>query len=72
MVGLKKIQKDIGIKLKDLRLAKGLSQEELYFHTKISRDHISNIENGKRPVNVKTLYKFAKFFKVDIIYFFQK
>ena len=32
--------------------------------------HLSNIELGKHPVNIKTLYKLAQFFEVDMKYFF--
>ncbi len=69
-MGLKKIQNEIGRKIKDLRLEQNLTQEELAYLIKISRDHLSNIENGKYPINIKNLYKIAVFFKVDMKYFF--
>ncbi len=69
-MGLKKIQNELGRRLRDLRLERELTQEELAFEVKISRDHLSNIENGKFPINIKTLYKLSKFFDVDIKYFF--
>ena len=57
-------------RLKNLRLEKELSQEAVAFEVEISRDHLSNIENGKHSINIKTLYKLAEFFKVDMKYFF--
>lgn len=69
-MGLRKIQNELGRRLRKLRLQKGLSQEELAFEVDISRDHLSNIELGKFPINIKTLYKLAEFFGVDIKYFF--
>ena len=69
-MGIRKIQNELGRRLKRLRIEKELTQEELAFEVKISRDHLSNIELGKYPVNIKTLYKLAKFFDVDIKYFF--
>lgn len=69
-MGIRKIQNELGRKLKALRLDKGLTQEQLAFEVDISRDHLSNIELGKHPVNIKTLYKFAQFFEVDMKYFF--
>ena len=69
-MGLKKIQIELGKKLKNLRLNQNLTQDELAFAVKISRDHISNIENGKYPINIKNLYKLAQYFEVDIKYFF--
>ena len=69
-MGIRKIQNELGRKIKGLRIDKDLTQEELAFAVKISRDHLSNIELGKHPVNIKTLYKFAKYFEVDMKYFF--
>ena len=69
-MGIKKIQNELGRKLKALRLEKGLTQENVAFEVDISRDHLSNIELGKHPVNIKTLYKLAQFFEVDMKYFF--
>ena len=69
-MGIKKIQNELGRKLKALRIDKGLTQEQLAFEVDVSRDHLSNIELGKHPVNIKTLYKLAQFFEVDMKYFF--
>ena len=69
-MGIKKIQNKIGKKLKNLRLDRNLTQEEVSFSVNISRDHLSNIENGKYPVNIKTLYKLAEFFNTEIKDFF--
>ena len=69
-MGIKQIQNELGRRLKGLRIDKDLTQEALAFEVEISRDHLSNIENGKHPVNIKTLYKLAKYFDVDMKYFF--
>ncbi len=69
-MGIKALQNEIGRRLKHLRLEKELSQETVAFEVEISRDHLSNIENGKHPINIKTLYKLAEFFNVDMKYFF--
>ena len=68
-MGLRKIQNELGRRVKALRIEKDLTQEDLADAVKISRDHLSNIENGKHPINLKTLYKLAEFFNVDIKYF---
>ena len=70
-MGIKKIQNEIGRRLKTLRLENNFTQEEVAFAVKVSRDHLSNIENGKYPINIKTLYKLATFFKVEMKYFFE-
>ena len=69
-MGIRKMQNELGRKLKALRLERGLTQEQLAFEVDIFRDHLSNIELGKHPVNIKTLYKLAQFFEVDMKYFF--
>ena len=69
-MSLKTIQNAIGKRLRSLRVAKNLSQEQVSLEVDISRDHLSNLENGKFPVNIKTLYKLAQFFEVDFEYFF--
>lgn len=69
-MGIRKIQNELGRRLKHLRIDKGLSQEALAHEVEISRDHLSNIELGKHPINIKTLYKLAEFFEVDMKYFF--
>ena len=51
-MSLKRIQNAIGKKLKALRISKNLSQEQVSYIVKISRDHLSNIENGKYPLNI--------------------
>ena len=69
-MGIRKIQNELGRKLKALRIEKGLTPENVAFEVDISRDHLSNIELGKHPVNIKTLYKLAQFFEVDMKYCF--
>ena len=69
-MGIRKLQNEIGRRLKGLRADKGLTQEQVAFEVNISRDHLSNIENGKHPINIKNLYKLAKFYDVDMTYFF--
>ncbi len=69
-MGIRAIQNEIGRRLKALRLDRELSQEDVACEVKMSRDHLSNIENGKYPLNIKTLYKLAEFYGVDMKYFF--
>ena len=69
-MGIKAVQNEIGRRLKLLRKEKEFSQEYVANEIKLSRDHLSNIENGKYPLNIKTLYKLAEFYGVDLKYFF--
>jgi len=69
-MGIRKLRNEIGRKVKNLRLEKGLSQEKLAEYVDMSREHISCIERGKHLVTIETLYKFAKYFDIDMKYFF--
>lgn len=69
-MGIRKIQNEIGRRLKRLRLEQNFSQEFVSAEVKISRDHLSNLENGKYPINIKTLYKLAEFYNKKLKYFF--
>ena len=69
-MGIRQIQNEIGRRLKHLRQEKDFSQEYVAAEVKISRDHLSNLENGKYPINIKTLYKLAEFYEVDLKFFF--
>ena len=69
-MGIRQVQNEIGRRLKHLRQEKSFSQEYVAEEVKISRDHLSNLENGKYPINIKTLYKLAEFYEVDLNFFF--
>ena len=69
-MGIRQVQNEIGRRLKRLRQEKDFSQEYVAAEVKISRDHLSNLENGKYPINIKTLYKLAQFYEVDLKFFF--
>ena len=49
-----------GRKIESLRKKRGWDQADLTAHTGIERGHISEIENGKRMINLATLQKLAK------------
>jgi transcriptional regulator with XRE-family HTH domain len=56
-------------KLKALRLAKGVSQEEIYNETDI---HIGRIESEKRNITVSTLSKLCDYFGISLETFFKE
>lgn len=62
--------KDLGAKIKNLRIDKDLSQEQLAEEVGMSREHLSCLECGKYAIQLNNLYKIADFFGVDIKYFF--
>lgn len=60
---------EIGKRLKNLRISKGLTQEDIATKAKITRSTISNYENGRRTPHLKDLQQLAKIFNVGLEYF---
>lgn len=56
------IQNKIGLRLKELRLKKGISQEKIAFEIGLDRTYITSVERGKRNISIKTLEKFWHYF----------
>lgn len=54
------IKKQLGQKIKDLRLRAGYSQEELAGKAGLHRTYMSDIERGERNVSVENIEKIAK------------
>lgn len=45
--------------LRELRLARGLSQETLAFEADLQRNYVSLLERGKNSASIKTLFKLS-------------
>lgn len=60
--------KKISFKIKELRLARGLSQEQFYNETDI---HIGRIETGRLNLTVSTLSKICQFLNISLSDFFE-
>jgi transcriptional regulator with XRE-family HTH domain len=55
-----------GLKVKDLRIANGYSQEKLAELSDLDRTYIPGIESGKRNVSLVVIEKIAKAFQISI------
>lgn len=60
-----------GKKIKELRLQKQWSQEELAYNSGFHRTYIGMIERGERNISLKNIYRFAETFKIDIKILFE-
>ena len=56
---MSKIKKQFGDRVRELRLSKGLSQEELAFRVNIHRTYIGGIERGERNPSLKNIAAIA-------------
>jgi len=69
------IKTKIGLRIKEIRTEKELTQEAVAFKAEIDRTFMNHVENGKRNVSVETLEKlvcsglemsFKDFFSTDL------
>ena len=60
------INKQVGERIRKIRLAKGLSQEELAFEADLHRAYIGQIERGEKNIGVQNLQKIASALKIKI------
>lgn len=63
------MSREIGLKIKHLRKARKMSQEELGERVQIARSTISNYEIGRRSPHLKDLQRLAEAFGVGLDYF---
>ena len=59
-IPVSKVQKQFGKRVRELRKAKGLSQEELAFKAGIHRTYIGGIERGERNPSLNNIAAIAK------------
>ena len=57
---MSELERRFGKRLKELRLARGLSQEELAFRVGIHRTYLGGIERGERNPSLRNLAAIAK------------
>lgn len=60
------IKQKFGLKIKDLRKLRGLSQEKLANLAEIDRTYLPTIEKGERNVSIEVIEKLAKALEVKI------
>jgi transcriptional regulator with XRE-family HTH domain len=62
---------EFGLRLKKLRLNRGLSQEQLGLIAELDRTYISGIERGMRNVSLINVFRIAHALNVPIAELFQ-
>ena len=62
---MKTIRQKFGEKIRELRRAKGLSQEELAFRAGVHRNYLGGIERGERNPALENIAAIAKALAVD-------
>ena len=64
------IKKNLGARVKQLRLHYGYSQEAFAHKCQLDRTYIVSIENGKRNVSIENVEKIATAFQLTLRDFF--
>ncbi|WP_461640009.1 helix-turn-helix domain-containing protein [Labilibaculum euxinus] len=64
------LQVQFGKRVKELRLAKGLSQEALALKAEVDRTYMTSVENGKRNVAIQNIGKIIAALDISIQDFF--
>ncbi len=70
------IKTKIGLRIKELRTEKALSQEEVAWKSEVDRTFMNHVENGRRNLSVESLEKiinglessFADFFNSKLFF----
>lgn len=60
----------LGNRIKDLRKAKKISQNDLANSSKLDRSYIANVECGKRNISIVNIEKIAAALHVSLMEFF--
>lgn len=64
------ITKKFGLRLKEIRISKSISQEELSYRSELHRTYISSVELGKRNLSLVNIEKLAKALDCQVTDFF--
>ncbi len=65
------LDKQIGVRVRELRLTKGLSQQQLGEKLGITYQQIQKYEKGKSRISSSTLFQISQILEVPVLYFFQ-
>ena len=54
------VQRRFGLRLRELRLKAGLSQEDLALEAGLDRTYVSSVERGERNISLQNIAKLGK------------
>lgn len=66
------IQIEFGKRVRELRMATGLSQEKFAFKIGMDRTYYASVESGKRNISLRNIEKIANGFGISISELFSK
>ncbi|TAE34903.1 MAG: XRE family transcriptional regulator [Alphaproteobacteria bacterium] len=63
----KDILKRLGLRIRDLRLERAISQEELAAIANVHRTYIGMVERGEKNITILTLVRFSVALEINLI-----
>ena len=60
----------IGLRIKELRELKAMSQKDLAYTSDLDRSYIASVENGQRNISIVNIEKIANSLKISLKEFF--
>ena len=63
---IEKLQRQVGKKIKALRLEKNIKQQELAAACDLEKTHLSRIEAGGQNLTLKMMLRIAKAMEIDV------
>jgi transcriptional regulator with XRE-family HTH domain len=60
----------IGLRIKELRELKAMSQKDLAYASDLDRSYIASVENGQRNISIVNIEKIANSLKISLKEFF--
>ena len=64
------IRKQVGKRIREIRLSKGISQEDCAFNCDLNRTYFGSVERGERNISIINLNKICLLFDVSLKDFF--
>lgn len=64
------VKQNFGVRVKELRLHNGYSQEAFSHECGLDRTYIASLEHGKRNVSIQNIKKITDAFKLTLMDFF--
>ena len=65
------IEQRFGKRVRDLRMAQNIPQEELAFRCHLSKNYVSDVERGTRNITLKVIEKFADGLQISLTELFR-
>lgn len=60
----------VGLRIKELRIMRNITQEQLAYISELDRTYINSVENGRRNISIVNLEKISKGLRIHLKDFF--